>query len=314
MARSYVYCVATSEDKHFAEMTAVSAYLLRKADPQAVVHTLVDSHTAKSAPTSMGLLRQTSDQLHVHHIDSKDTIVRSRMLKIRARRIIEGAFLFLDTDTLPRSGIDLVFETEADIGLAPDPYPTPSNQVALYRSLEWGPIPSPMLNSGVTMWADTSAARELSETWEELYQMSIAEGVHADQPALNQALRICQVRKSLLDEKFNLLIRQRPLRVHSGVVLHINTGIGRTGFNNLNDTVLHVAAKELKSSGLLNSELLDSFAAVGDPWIASTSWKHQFGVKQYRAALSCVVKKLIGHRSMSVSSRRLKKSLTCTRN
>lgn len=282
--RQYVYAIVASPTNEFAEMAAVSSYLLKKADPDAHIVALIDAAHDDVNRRPYRVMWDTGVELRPVQILSDDPIYRSRWLKISVRSLIEGRFVYLDTDTLPLAGFSDIFAFSKDLGGVRDPYSVTSVRSPAFSALDWKLREDVYLNNGVLAWADSRAARGLATAWLEYYRRGYDIGEKRDQPALNQAIRQSGIQVERLPGAFNVMIRKSPLDVWQGRLLHIGTGIRQTAFDAVEDTVLHVASHRLKAEGSLPTELLDSFYRTGNPWITYTSWRQALGVRQYRRA------------------------------
>ena len=136
----YLFVLTSSPKDFFCEQTLVAIASLRVHNPNAFVTLLTDDKTAETLTGSRAVLKDAVDELKVLTLDEKFTpMLRSRYLKTVMRNVVDGDFLYMDSDiaivddlTIPdewRGGIYAVldfhtpqenFEQRKDDGLFAD--------------------------------------------------------------------------------------------------------------------------------------------------------------------------------------------------
>lgn len=189
-----VYCLTSHGDALYETMTRLSLASVRLTNPSARVEVLCDHLTFRSLRASKSFLLNEVDELISFTTPNGTPAFRSRFVKTCARLIIDGPFLFLDSDTVVRKSLSKLLELNTDIALAPN---HSSDSFAeqiwerdqlLIDEMGWK-IHAPYMNSGVIWYSDSPAARRVSKRWNELWRAHFEKtGNFRDQPALNCTL------------------------------------------------------------------------------------------------------------------------------
>ncbi len=287
----YVYCLCASDADFYGEMAVVSAWLLRRVAPEARITLLIDEVSDAQPPS---VLTQLRDLVHEHCVirtGGETAVVRSRLLKVAARQVVEGDFVYLDADTLPVRPLDGLWVTKADVAGVRNPNgysDCRARHFKRYRELGWGDsLPMLYLNSGVLLFRDTTGGREVGRLWEEFYHESAASGEPRDQLALAHAIASSAARVSVLPERYNAMIfaRNNQKTVRNASIIHTWAGAGATRFEAVDRSVLHRAAKSLKRTGGLDTSLLERFLMTGDPWMEAKTFRDHLALREYRHAV-----------------------------
>jgi lipopolysaccharide biosynthesis glycosyltransferase len=120
--------------------------------------------------------------------------IRSRLLKISSREIVEGKFLYVDVDTIIVNDLQFVFTSNADVAMVLDkhctvrdnfrsPYIEYNAKKMNYSSGHEGKH----FNGGVIYSNDTPIAYEYFKQWKKLYLECVHKQLYIDQTALNEA-------------------------------------------------------------------------------------------------------------------------------
>ncbi len=191
MKTQIIYTLISSEKDCFLEELWVSLYSLRLFHPDASVKVLVDEPTKAYMARFPKLCDMITVIVVVPVPEKYNAKQRSREIKTTIRNVIDGAYLFIDTDTVvckPLVGID---HLTCDIAAVPDGHlpleecmfpPTKAvNQIFktdVSDSQYW-------FNSGVMFVADNERNRKFYKRWNENWTYSCFEkGQSQDQPAL----------------------------------------------------------------------------------------------------------------------------------
>ncbi len=203
----------------------LSIRLLRGLYPRCRVILLTDEGSRMAVA---GLLELVDECLVVESAEV-EVGARSRDLKIRARSLIDGDFVQLDSDTLPIRPFAEVFEGSFDMAAALDrnhicPFPHfPRWFEESYRQLGW-PFPTRRyFNSGVIFWKDNPRTRELARAWLQAWHEQRQQlGIHFDQPSFNHAIDQQQLEVAELDLRYNALVRASPWFGKDASILHFH--------------------------------------------------------------------------------------------
>jgi Nucleotide-diphospho-sugar transferase len=268
-----VYVISSSREDYFAEMTAVSIKSLRLSNPNCKITIVIDSLSGNSI--GLQFAKNLSD--HVIEISSRhsEQIYRSRDLKVRLREIVDGPFIYLDSDTLVVDKIGGLFFRGYDIAAGRD-YPVNRRMIspakAIYgetATMGWSLGVLPYLNSGVFFMDDTEQAYKFSErlasNWQDFCNKL---GKPNDQPAFNQAIfdrfhSDPSFKLHIFDHSFNAQVSMDPLLGRNAHIFHIFSG----SFHSRQDTVLHVETHRLKGEGYIDETAIRRAIDNGHPWM-----------------------------------------------
>lgn len=170
MRTQIVYVVVSGTESIYAEQAWASAWSLRQHTPNAHITLCCDEDTVKFIRQALPQMLNVIDELKSVAIDGSYTAMqRSRWLKTNLRRLIEGDFLFIDTDTLVTADLSGIDDMSCSIGAVAD----------LHKPLSEGGF-----NSGVLYVKDDAAAHHLFELWHTQWKENATHGINFDQPAL----------------------------------------------------------------------------------------------------------------------------------
>jgi hypothetical protein len=185
-------------------------------------------------PVSDGAMRRAKDPL----LDEADewlvaesphgsATFRNRFIKTRLREVLEGPFLFLDSDILVRCDLSELFAITDDFAAARNHScadrqgQVGQQDVQVLDALGWRTRTDLYVNGGVLFYADTAAARTLSAEWHRLWHISHSQcGGYRDQPALNAALARTEVAFSILSDRFNAQFWANPSVAGNACIWH----------------------------------------------------------------------------------------------
>ena len=100
MKTPIVYTLISSEKDYFLEELWVSLYSLRQFHPEVTVNVLVDESTKKYMERFPKLCDMITNIVVVLVPENYNAKQRSRVIKTTVRNVIDGAYLFIDTDTV----------------------------------------------------------------------------------------------------------------------------------------------------------------------------------------------------------------------
>lgn len=191
MKTQIVYTLISSEKDFFLEELWVSLYSLRIFHPEATVKVLVDEPTEKYMKRFQQLCGMITEIVVVPMPAEYNAKQRSREIKTTVRNVIDGAYLFIDTDTVICKKLDDIDELTCDLAAVPDGHlplsecmfpPTKSVEQMFGISLSDAKF---WFNSGVMYVADNESTREFYKKWHKNWVYSCFEkGNSQDQPAL----------------------------------------------------------------------------------------------------------------------------------
>ena len=191
MKTPIVYTLISSEKDYFLEELWVSLYSLRQFHPEVTVNVLVDEPTKKYVERFPELCAMITNIVVVPVPENYNAKQRSRVIKTTVRNVIDGAYLFIDTDTVICKPLDDIDNLTCDMAAVPDGhlplsecmFPPTSSVNKIFKtdvsdSKYW-------FNSGVMFVADNELTRKFYKRWNENWTYSCFEkGQSQDQPAL----------------------------------------------------------------------------------------------------------------------------------
>lgn len=290
---SYVYVISATHADHFAEMAAVSMASLRILEPKSIITAVIEG----SSDYNNGIIAIEKLSTRVIRIDTglNDRIYQSRLLKVNLRNIIEGDFLYIDSDAFVLKPLNEIWSIQADIAAAPDistqgqSYSTHDTPWTNVEGLNWSPYDSTYLNSGVFLLRDKPICYEFAQAWHAGWlEFCNVVGKGNDQPSFNNALnnirrkndrsgKALGVSFRVLPQIWNAQITMSERLGRNAKIAHVFSG----DFNSRNDTVVHVAAKQLKITGVIDSELINSAIQSGHIWSHLDSPGKLYGAGKY---------------------------------
>lgn len=208
MNLQFIYVLVSSDKDYYLEELWASAYSLRLFHPKEEVIVLADKATTERILQRKQLTKLLSRIITADVPETYSPKERSRDIKTRVRDLIEGDFLFIDTDTIITHSLADIDKINADIAAVPDAHTSLSehpfgdgvrNNVKrifnedISNSAYW-------FNSGVMLVRDTPIAHKLYKRWNENWKYSTFErSCSQDQPALIKT-----------DKEFGYIIQKLP--------------------------------------------------------------------------------------------------------
>ncbi|MCH5221789.1 MAG: glycosyltransferase [Muribaculaceae bacterium] len=198
-----VYILVCDEHSKYVKQASWSMFSLRYYNPQAQITLVTDKTTAKIL--SGDSLSKYVDELIIKDIPTNySTTEKSRYLKTSLRQIINGKFIFLDTDTIVWGPIQELYDKDIEIGAVLNKHELladrPSKVVQNYEATTGNVIDAsmPYFNSGVMLLDDTSRVHQFFEEWHQRWcEDNRVYRLHEDQPSL-----------ALTNEKHHYLIKE----------------------------------------------------------------------------------------------------------
>ncbi len=181
MKTQFVYVLVSSEDDYYLEELWVSLYSLRFYHPKDKVLVLVDGLTEKRIREKKALLSLIDELILVDVPLNYSAKNRSREIKTSIRNLIDGDFLFIDTDTVicaPLDDVDLLHVQ--NIAMVPELH-GPFKEHLTYgfvsedtkRIFNVDVSDSPYwFNSGCMLVRDNDFTREFFQKWNENWKYS----------------------------------------------------------------------------------------------------------------------------------------------
>lgn len=193
MKTQIIYVLVSGEGDLYLEELWASAHSLRLFHPEACVRVLCDEPTAQRIAERPALAALLTEVRPVATPEGYNAKQRSRQIKTTVRQLVEGPYLFIDTDTVVCRPLDGLDSLRCDLAAVPD------GHLPLSRHTFRESVHANMLrcfgdeacdcpfwfNSGVMFVADNERTHAFYRRWNELWTHSTFEkGMSQDQPAL----------------------------------------------------------------------------------------------------------------------------------
>lgn len=197
MKTKIVYVVASTEHDVYLEQAIVSAWSARYYNPDATIVLVCDQDT--NATLQSGIRHQYVSQLFDEVIvreflPEQGMLERSRWMKTSLRQIVNGDFLFLDSDTVVCADLSEVDQYVFDMGMVLDLnckfrdaflYNTNTSRMKMFYGTDISNLDY-YFNGGVAFVRDTEKAHKFYELWFNHWKSRKKEANMKDQPALCQ--------------------------------------------------------------------------------------------------------------------------------
>ncbi len=203
----YLFVLTSSPKDFFCEQTLVAIASLRVHNPGAFVTLLTDDKTAETLVGPRAVLKDAVDELKVLTLDEKFTpMLRSRYLKTVMRNVVDGDFMYMDSDIAIVGDLSIPEEWKGGIYAVLDFHTNLSKAINRKKILNNAKMMgfSPILNDeifngGVMFAADTPEARKFFETWHELWLYCVSKNFPYDMASLAET-----------NFKFNYITKKMP--------------------------------------------------------------------------------------------------------
>jgi hypothetical protein len=265
-----VFALTTSGADIFVAMTRIAIASLRLSNPRLNMLVVCDAVSLKALQDARSPILEEVNQWQAIEAPIGSPAYRNRYVKTCLRAVIEGSFLFLDSDIFVRGSLEGLFRIESDIAAAPnhsqDAFHAqlPDHDARMIESLGWQVGSQLYVNGGVILYKDTEGTRRFASTWHERWKHSSRQLSHyRDQPALNAALHEVKPRIQVLTHEYNFQLKWRSNCVVRPHVWHYNYTSRdqvRTHFEAL--------AEELHRGAPLDMHCIAELAAIDQPWTA----------------------------------------------
>lgn len=188
----YVFVLTSSPKDFYCEQTLVAVASLRVHNPGAFVTLLTDDRTLATLTGNRAALKDAVDEIKALTLDEKLTpMLRSRFLKTSIRNVIDGDFLFLDSDIAVVGDLSIPEEWKGGIYAVLDFHTNLSKAINRKKVLNnakrmgFSPILNDQLfNSGVMYVPDTPEMHKFFETWHTLWEECVTKGFPYDMASL----------------------------------------------------------------------------------------------------------------------------------
>lgn len=194
-----VYVLTSQSSDYYLEQLIISVYSLRLYNPEMKIFVVVDNETNESLVNDRSIIKEyVSEVIAVNTPAKYDNLQKSRYLKTTLRSIIDGDYLFIDTDTVITDNIRELDSLTCSVGAVLDKHVcikdhSGRNSIIHYAKLFDWEIPNEgnYFNSGIMYVKDDSLAHKVYESWHACWKKGLDEkNISIDQPSLAKANEI----------------------------------------------------------------------------------------------------------------------------
>lgn len=231
MKTKIVYVVASHSDDIYMEQAIVSAWSARHYNPDCHIEMVCCQDTFATFGSGIRAQYKTLfDQIHVREFQSEQSMMeRSRWMKTTLREIIEGDYLYLDTDTVVCADLSYVDNFDFELGMVLD------GNIGLKQSIfkEW--VITQMqeiynidvsdetqyFNSGVVFVRDCKLTHRFYKLWNEqwIYSFSHFNKIRDQQPLMRVDMEMGRVIKEMPGD-LNCQVIESIQYLHTAHIVH----------------------------------------------------------------------------------------------
>lgn len=232
MRTKIVYVVVADSTSIYLEQAYISIWSLKQHNASAWVTMVMDNRTKEFFDASgYSELFALVDEVVVHSFDNNfSNMYRSRWLKTSLCNLVDGDFLFLDTDTVVLGNIEGIDEFTGSVGAVSDLHqPT----LATCRYIDFIRIKMAQTNweafdydeqtyynSGVILVRNNSQAKAFFNQWHQNWLYSNSKGCSVDQISLNYTNKELRLITNI-DEKYHCQILGNGLNyLRDALIIH----------------------------------------------------------------------------------------------
>ena len=285
----FCYVLTTAGRDEFADMTYASVAFLRYAHPEAEIICLCDAASHRALEAARHPLLEVVDRALPVETPDAPPGYRNRFVKTRMRQVLEGDFVYFDSDTLVVDRIDELLSCPAPMAGMPnltvtdDPSAIDSLGRAVFEMMGWQLPHKTYINGGVLLLRDCEPTHRFARLWHEKWLAWSGRGKytdqpalnidlvgHADQPSLNSALADSAINYKVLGKRFNSQINERPsISLERAAVWHFN--FSQSGLlGGLPKSLLDEAIARFRTKGQLTPEVIRKLRQWPYPWRTPT--------------------------------------------
>jgi len=226
MSPKIVYAVTSVGKDTYSVMTRISVASARLSCPGTRVMLACDEVSAREMEKTRDLLLYDVDEVMVVPTPEGNATYRNRHIKTRLRTLLEGEFLFMDSDTIVRGDLSALNSIEGDIAAAPN-HSADSLEAQIWdedrdhlTQMGWS-VANTYFNGGLIFYRDTAAARALACEWHHRWAEGFRKTGRAnDQPAFNASIAAMEIRVETLPHRYNAQFTMNQSSASEALVWH----------------------------------------------------------------------------------------------
>ncbi|MCD8386767.1 MAG: hypothetical protein LUD17_07720 [Bacteroidales bacterium] len=287
MLTKIVYSLSSDAQDYYLEQLAVSGATLLERNPGAMVEIVCDRATYESLKGPRSKALGSAKTWRVVDLDSQlSKKERSRWLKTSLREIVEGDFIYIDTDTVITGNLSAIDKQRGIVGAVKDMHQKDKGY-----------------NGGVIWMRDCEEAHAFCADWHQQWEKSRTPSDCSDQPSL---ARVAAQRKGImseLDSSWNYQIGhigviKQPIRI-----MHYYYGAAKSVQKQMDRALEWVRKSDYDpefmrvAASMLVSIKIGTFGKELD-WMSSKSFyafiasRRCFGVLEKMTEIYCAASKL----------------------
>lgn len=232
MKTKLVYVLTCAPEATYIEQALMAVFSARHWNPDAHIVLMVDDKTDALLTGKRGeILNYISEKIVVPFEDESLTpMFRSRWIKTQVRQLINGDFLFVDSDTICQRPLNDIDDFDCEVGAVLESH-LPVNEFcdSLHRSAQNAnekigvdiDVEQLYFSSGVLFVRDTEKTHRLYELWHQYWMEGNEIGLKIDQPSLAKANREMGHIIQQIPDLYNCILFTLPPFVREAYILHI---------------------------------------------------------------------------------------------
>lgn len=230
MKTKIIYVLIASEKTLFLEEFWVSLFSLRNYHPEAHVTVLTDGPTAKRVRERKKLLEMVTELQVVDVPNEYNDRLRSRTIKTSVRNLIDGDYLYIDTDTVITESLDEIDNLPIkNLAMVPELHGPFCNHFTynyvcndVRRIFDTDVSDSPYwFNAGCTFVRDNVTTRDFFTRWHKNWEYSaFQKGVTSDMRSLIYTDKTCGYIIECLPDVFNSQVAMSLKYFHKAKIVH----------------------------------------------------------------------------------------------
>lgn len=232
MKTKLVYVLTCAPEATYIEQALMAVWSARHHNPDAHIVLMTDDKTDALMTGTRGEINNyISEKLVVPFDDETLTpMYRSRWMKTQVRQMIEGDFLFIDSDTICQRPLNKIDDFDCEVGAVLESHLLVKDYcVGLYNSTkqETATIGVDLdkeqqyYSSGVIFVMDTKKTHQLYKLWHQYWKEGNEIGLKIDQPSLAKANREMGHIIKQIPDGYNCILFTRPVFMREAHILHI---------------------------------------------------------------------------------------------
>ncbi len=233
MKTKLVYVLTCAPEATYIEQAMMAIWSARYWNPDAYIVLLTDDKTSNILHTDKvrgEVLQYISEEIVTPFNEKCSMMYRSRWLKTKARELVVGDMLFVDSDTIccrSLDGVDqfacivgAVLESHLPIAELADSmqYEIENEAIKIGWSIKTETF---YFSSGVLFTRDVKDAHSLYQRWHDSWMNGIKSGVNIDQPSLAYANIQSNHIIEIIPNSYNCILFTEPQHTQEAHILHI---------------------------------------------------------------------------------------------